>query len=306
MDLHYLEYMKEIAECQNLSKAAERLHVSQPTLSIYLQKLEQDLGQPLFSRARNRLNLTQAGNLYYQTCCEILNLKEKLYSELELLNLPQIRIGITNSNIPHVQAILSLFQQACPEIELVPTITLANNINFLLEENHLDFALTGGNLNPQVKSNPHICYDSIAEYELMLASSSENPVLNSIKDCQELSPEILAKLNSCPFILQSFGKSKRQYDLSVLEQLQIHPQKLITLNSIQFIQQSVIENNAFTFIPYSFFQDPRILQFRLPVKFYVRRILKYSKNRRMSKYDLLFLQIVKEHFSKNSYYYYLA
>lgn len=43
MDLHHLEYIVEIAKERNISKAAQNLHISQPTLSIYLSKLEQEL-----------------------------------------------------------------------------------------------------------------------------------------------------------------------------------------------------------------------------------------------------------------------
>ena len=50
MDLHKLEYVVTIAEENNITKAAERLHISQPTLSSFLSSLEKDLNIILFTR----------------------------------------------------------------------------------------------------------------------------------------------------------------------------------------------------------------------------------------------------------------
>ncbi len=61
MDLHHLEYIVEIVRQNNISKAAEILHVSQPTLSIYLKQLEQKTGINFFIRNNNILTVTEAG-----------------------------------------------------------------------------------------------------------------------------------------------------------------------------------------------------------------------------------------------------
>ena len=52
MDIKYLTYIIAIAEEKNMTKAAEKLFVSQSSLSYYLSKLEQDVGTPLFLRAK--------------------------------------------------------------------------------------------------------------------------------------------------------------------------------------------------------------------------------------------------------------
>ena len=306
MDLHYLEYIKEIAEQQNISRASESLHVSQPTLSIYLNKLETELGQPLFIRSRNRMSLTPAGTLYYHTCCEILNLRNKLYAELQVLNRPQIRIGVTNANIPHVQQVIGTFQKTHPDIDLMPTIVISKDINAMLLGDQLDFAVTGANLDPQAKNNPNICYEAIGEYEVMLTTSSQNPVLRDVPTDQDLSSDLLEALTDCPFILQDFGKNKRQFDMDMLDRLHIRPKKMLTLNSIQFIQQALIENYAFTLSPASYFIDPRIRQYPIPVKSYTRRVLKYSLKKKLTDADRDFISLLKEHFANNPYYYYLT
>ena len=64
MDTKILEYVIAIAEEKNLSKAAERLYLSQPALSQRLKKLEDELGTPLFLREKNGLSITDAGRIY--------------------------------------------------------------------------------------------------------------------------------------------------------------------------------------------------------------------------------------------------
>ena len=64
MDFKDLEYFAAIARCGNITRAAQQLYVSQPTLSKFLQKLEGDTGLVLFQRAGRRLELTYAGQRY--------------------------------------------------------------------------------------------------------------------------------------------------------------------------------------------------------------------------------------------------
>ena len=83
MDLRYLEYVVTLADEQNMSKAASLLHISQPTLSIYIKNLEAELGLALFARTHNRMSLTPAGEAYVSCCRQILEMRKELYLTLE-------------------------------------------------------------------------------------------------------------------------------------------------------------------------------------------------------------------------------
>lgn len=61
MELRVLRYFLEVARQGNITRAAEALHVTQPTLSRQLQDLEKELGAPLFIRSKRRIELTEAG-----------------------------------------------------------------------------------------------------------------------------------------------------------------------------------------------------------------------------------------------------
>src|SRR6516225_7852021 len=72
MELHQLRYFVAVSQSGNFSRAAERCHVSQPSLSQQILKLERRLGQPLFDRLGRKATLTGAGRLLLEQATPIL------------------------------------------------------------------------------------------------------------------------------------------------------------------------------------------------------------------------------------------
>lgn len=65
MDIRVLRYFLAAAEQQSISGAAQKLHVTQPTLSRQFMELEEELGHTLFVRTNRKLHLTEKGKLFY-------------------------------------------------------------------------------------------------------------------------------------------------------------------------------------------------------------------------------------------------
>lgn len=143
-----LLYIKIIAEERNISAAAKKLFMTQPALSHCLGSLEQETGTPLFVRTPKGLDMTFAGECYYNMAVEILDIyndyQQKLV-DISQMRRGRVRIGITR----HLGAIilpktLPEFSQSYPNVEV--QVREANSVDLEREiiARRLDFALIHG------------------------------------------------------------------------------------------------------------------------------------------------------------------
>lgn len=84
MELRVLRYFLAVAREENITRAAETLHITQPSLSKQLMELEQELGKQLFIRGKRKITLTEEGVLLRKRADEILMLCEKTEKEIAL------------------------------------------------------------------------------------------------------------------------------------------------------------------------------------------------------------------------------
>lgn len=91
MDFRDYTYVQAIAQYKNITKAAEALYITQPSLSKFLQKLEEQIGTPLFNRINKQMYPTYAGEQFLQTGEEIFRLQNRLDRSLE--NITRERSG---------------------------------------------------------------------------------------------------------------------------------------------------------------------------------------------------------------------
>lgn len=81
MEFRVIRYFLAVAREENITKAAEKLHLTQPTLSRQLRELEEELGTELFVRGKRRTTLTEAGILFKTRAEEIMSLEERTRNE---------------------------------------------------------------------------------------------------------------------------------------------------------------------------------------------------------------------------------
>lgn len=120
MDFKQLNYFVATVQEGNISKAAQKLHISQPPLSTKIKELETELGVVLFERGSRKIELTQAGHIFYARALSILELVDGVQKELEDYKqgkMGTLRIGIISSiSSTLVSKWLASFHQLYPEI----------------------------------------------------------------------------------------------------------------------------------------------------------------------------------------------
>jgi DNA-binding transcriptional LysR family regulator len=107
MDLRTLQYFVTVAEELNITRAAEKLHMSQPPLSAQIKNLESELETELFIRGKRRLSLTESGKLLYRRAKDILSMADR--TQAEILSLSRgmsgvISIGLVEGMAPDIAA----------------------------------------------------------------------------------------------------------------------------------------------------------------------------------------------------------
>lgn len=115
MEIRVLRYFLEIARERSMTRAAERLHLSQPTLSRQMKDLEQELGKKLFRRGSSSVSLTSEGMLLRKRAEDILDMVDKTADEFKALDEitgGEVRIGCAESHqIKHLARVLKKFQK---------------------------------------------------------------------------------------------------------------------------------------------------------------------------------------------------
>ncbi len=145
MELRVLRYFMKVAREESVSRAAQSLHISQPTLSRQLKDLEAELGQKLFIRNNYGVTLTEEGLLLRQRAEDILEMADKTLAEfksLDGIHGGDIYIGCAESNgiAPFIRVIQSL-QVKYPHIRYHFYSSGTESVNERLDRGLLDLAI---------------------------------------------------------------------------------------------------------------------------------------------------------------------
>ncbi len=141
MDLKQMEYFKTIVDQGSINQAAKILHMSQPPLSMSIKKLEEELGTPLLIRGNKHISLTEAGKIFYQRSCSILELADSTASEVSKAGSQRtFALGLTPSTIPVVSDMLAQFSDAYPEVKYRIYDGSTLELSHLLDTGALDAA----------------------------------------------------------------------------------------------------------------------------------------------------------------------
>lgn len=188
MTLNQLNYFLATCEHLNITQTAKKLNVSQPSLTVAIKNLEEELGVNLFIREKNRIILTQEGKLFLSRVAPFLKTYDDIRSEMINIGIKhnKLRIGIP----PMIGSfmfplIFSDFVNQHPDIELEIVERGALKLQEMLLEEKLDLTFLIG----ESQLNSDIVFIPVLKKELKLYVNLDHPLsqydrldINAIKD----------------------------------------------------------------------------------------------------------------------------
>ena len=145
MELRLLRYFLTVAKEQSFTKAAEQLHITQPTLSRQMAAFEEDLGITLFIRNGKKISLTDEGILLKRRALEILNLEERTLEELkgkEEVVEGTITIGCGEfAAVETLAKICKTYKEKYPLVQIILHTATADAVYEMMNKGLVDIAL---------------------------------------------------------------------------------------------------------------------------------------------------------------------
>lgn len=224
MNFQEFNYVLCIAKHQNLSRAAEELYISQPTLTKHLQKLKREMNGKLFVRSGNSYIPTYLGRRYLEYARKLLAVHEDW--EKELQDLISGREGELNVAFPLMRSacmaprIMERFHEHYPGVRVnLREETYAIQEKLLLDD-ELDFAVFN-----EAKPHPKLEYKMLLREEVLLVMPASHPLASlGVKRSKAEYPQIdLRLLANEPFILHFPDQTTGQIALELFKQYGIHP-----------------------------------------------------------------------------------
>ena len=175
MELRHLRYFVALAECLSFTRAAERMHVTQSTLSHQIRQLEDELGHPLFERLGKRVVLTGPGESFLAYAARALSEVDHGVSDLKRAGSElsgEVRIGATGTfNISFVPEGLAIFLGSNPTVKATVEELSADGIAQKLIDGSLDVGIAY-----QPSDSARLWFEPLYTEQMMLVVSPHHPL----------------------------------------------------------------------------------------------------------------------------------
>jgi LysR family transcriptional regulator, low CO2-responsive transcriptional regulator len=240
MTIRQLEVFLAIAHAQSFSRAAERIHLSQPTLSQHMGELEEELGVRLFVRHSRSVSLTEPGRVledYATRVVATLAAGKQAIAELGGLKRGSLVVGASTTPGTYVlPARIAKFREQYPGITIALQIGNSRSVEERVRDGEVDVAVIGGHvLGPSER-----CVAAGILDELQLIVPPDHPVKNGA-----LSPERLAREQ---LLIREEGSATRQATERALRQAGVTLRPAMELDHTETIKRAVMAGLGVAFV----------------------------------------------------------
>lgn len=241
LEIRHLRYFLAVAEAGSFSRAADRLGISQPSVSQQMRDLETALRVPLFQRHGKRILLTPGGLIFQEHARSVLrqleNFMQELNSEPGQLR-GALHLGVVPVlNVPLVPNLLGLFTADHPAISIIVEEISSTEIETALEEGKMDVGL--GFLT---RHSPNLRYERLCTDEFALIVAESHPwSRRRVIPLSELHQQRVLQLPDS-FVM------RRMTD-ALCRNHQVRPRMIAEINAIETLLRSLAPLQAATLMP---------------------------------------------------------
>ena len=287
MELRQLEYFQMASRLRNITRAAERLRVSQPNITVAIKKLEAELGIQLFDRSQKQLSLTPEGAVFLNRIeLALRNIQDAV---LEVNDYKQLQKGTIKIGIPPMMGaylfpkIFSSFQKRYSHLEIFLHEEASMSIREQLERDELDFG---------------IIIISGASHNLQLLPMSRNQIVCCVPENSPLAKKKAISLQDVAdssMVMLKEGSFLRQLILGKLEEADVKPNIVLESNQVGTLKGLVASGVGLAFLLDMVVEGtPGVKAIPLAEPLFVDVGLAWKKDRYISKAAQSFIDFCKE------------
>ena len=222
MDIKNPEYILEIARQQSVTHAAEKLFVTQSTLSQYLLKLENELGTPLFSREKSGLVPTEAGQVYLPAARAVVQIQNAAEASIAALKKEGfLCVGVSFWGLMLLTGLLPAFKSRFPDITLRIFVDDYAHLKVMMQAGRIDLAVIS---ITEEDDRPAQGAVNLRREELVVALPREAAYCLEHPDAEFISEKQLPQaLDTLDFIALDEGASIRRIEDALFRRLMYRP-----------------------------------------------------------------------------------
>lgn len=248
MNTREQEYMLALDKTCSITRAAEQLHVTQPTLSLFLTNLEKRLGTPLFHRLGKKLVPTQVGEAYLRRAQQIVALKYDF--EMEMSDLTSGRQGtlhvggLRKGNLFLMPRLIRRFRMDYPGVDVILHEDTAENLEHALCAGELDLIYIN---QPPTHSGLHV--EHVRQDHMLMVLPADHPAVRRgrwLEGCHY--PYLdLHHVEQEAFYMLEEGRSVRVVADAALRYAGVEPRKIYLVSNIELGCQMAAEGLGVAF-----------------------------------------------------------
>jgi DNA-binding transcriptional LysR family regulator len=235
MDIHHLKIFVSVYKNKSFTKASEKLHISQPTISEHIKNLEKSLDCKLFDRLGRSIMPTAEADVLYPKALQILDDLDQIQEDISAAGIGvKGKLIIGASTIPGAYILPRMaytFKKQYPDVAFEILIEDSGKITNMVLQHDLFFGIVGAKMTSE-----KLDYEPLIEDELVLVATPKLLPQKTIT---------LDKLRSIPFLQREIGSGTRQTFENFLKKNTITTNTfniVATLGSISAVKQAVKEN----------------------------------------------------------------